>query len=102
LYPHPPSFAYSYTGYQQLNGVSMMFIMRPGTLILILYHFSGTRVLLNYAEAKAELGTLTNEEWALTIGKLRTRAGITGGLTTKPTVADPYLTAKYFPDITDL
>ncbi len=57
--------------------------------------------MLNYAEAKAELGTLTDEDWALTVGKLRARAGITGGLTTKPTVVDTYLQTKYFPDITD-
>jgi hypothetical protein len=48
-------------------------------------------VLLNYAEAKAELGTLTDEDWEKTIGTLRKRAGITGGLTTKPTVVDNYL-----------
>lgn len=63
-------------------------------------------VLLNYAEAKAELGTLTDDEWAQTIGVLRARAGITGGtaqtgtLTTKPTAAEPYI-AAYYPDVTD-
>ncbi len=47
-------------------------------------------VLLNYAEAKAELGELTDADWAATIGALRSRAGITGGtpqtgtLTTRP------------------
>ena len=35
-------------------------------------------VLLNYAEAKAELGELTDADWAATIGALRSRAGITG------------------------
>lgn len=34
-------------------------------------------VLLNYAEAQAELGVLTDSEWALTVGALRKRAGIT-------------------------
>ncbi|MCH5719786.1 RagB/SusD family nutrient uptake outer membrane protein [Niabella hibiscisoli] len=63
--------------------------------------FRYAEVLLNYAEAKAELGTLTDADWALTVGALRSRAGITGGLTTKPTVADPYLVANYFPGITD-
>jgi hypothetical protein len=58
-------------------------------------------ILLNYAEARAELGQLTNADWALTIGALRSRAGITGGLTALPTVADPYLQANYFSDITD-
>lgn len=62
-------------------------------------------ILLNYAEAKAELGTLTDAEWAATIGKLRARGGITGGtastgtLTAKPTgTPDPYM-AAYYPSI---
>jgi hypothetical protein len=58
-------------------------------------------VLLNYAEAKAEQGTLTDADWAATIGKLRARAGITGGLTTKPTLVDQYLKNTYFPGIND-
>ena len=59
-------------------------------------------VLLNYAEAKAELGTLTNDDWKNTIGALRRRAGITGGdLDTKPKVVDNYVKATYFPSITD-
>lgn len=59
-------------------------------------------VLLNYAEAKAELGTLTNAEWASTIGALRRRAGITGGdLNALPTVVDPYLQQTYYPDISN-
>lgn len=52
-------------------------------------------VLLNYAEAKAELGTLTDADWENTIGALRGRAGITGGLDKKPTTADPYMMSIY-------
>jgi hypothetical protein len=58
-------------------------------------------VLLNYAEAKAELGTLTDHDWAITIGALRARAGITGGLDAKPTTIDKYLQQTYFPKIND-
>ena len=58
-------------------------------------------VLLNYAEAKAEQGMLTDEDWAETIGALRARAGITGGLTAKPTLVDNYMKDTYFPDIND-
>ncbi len=63
-------------------------------------------VLLNYAEAKAELGTLTDDDWAKTIGALRARAGITGGtsqtgtLTTKPTSKEPYI-SDYYPEVSD-
>ena len=63
--------------------------------------FRYAEVLLNYAEAKAEQGTLTDADWARTIGALRTRAGITGGLNAKPTVVDPYFNEYYFPDISD-
>lgn len=52
-------------------------------------------VLLNYAEAKAELGTLTDADWEKTIGALRSRAGITGGLDKKLTTADPYMMSIY-------
>ena len=58
-------------------------------------------ILLNYAEAKAELGQLTDADWAKTIGALRARAGITGGtdetgtLTTLPKKAEPYIAAYY-------
>lgn len=58
-------------------------------------------VLLNYAEAKAEQGTLTDADWAATIGKLRQRAGITGGLNAKPTVVDQYLKDTYYQGIND-
>ncbi|WP_304246726.1 RagB/SusD family nutrient uptake outer membrane protein [Parabacteroides gordonii] len=58
-------------------------------------------VLLNYAEAKAELGTLTNDDWSKTIGALRARAGITGGLTSKPAVIDNYLKNTYYPNVSD-
>ena len=59
-------------------------------------------VLLNYAEAKAELGTLTDDDWRSTIGVLRRRAGITGGaLDSKPTTVDPYLKNTFYPDVTD-
>ena len=58
-------------------------------------------VLLNYAEAKAELGTLTDSDWAETIGKLRARGGITGGLDAKPTTVDKYLQETFFPEIND-
>lgn len=58
-------------------------------------------VLLDYAEAKAELGELTAEDWAKTIGKIRERAGITGGLTTLPASPDNYLKTTYYPNVDD-
>ncbi len=100
--PAPPVFSYTYTGYQPIKWT-----------LDDIYYDGGSRndnsistlryaeVLLNYAEAKAELGTLTDEDWARTVGALRRRAGITGGLSARPAVVDPYLQANYFPSISN-
>lgn len=100
--PAPPVFSYTFTGYQPIKWVLDDMRFDAGALntnAIPLFRYA--EVLLNYAEAKAELGTLTDAEWAQTIGVLRGRAGITGGLQAKPMVADPYLIANYFPGISD-
>jgi hypothetical protein len=98
----PPVFSYTYTGYQPIkwclddtyyDGGSR----NDNSISIIRY----AEVLLNLAEAKAELGIFTDADWTKTIGALRKRAGITSGLTTIPTVVDPYLQSNYFPDIAD-
>lgn len=98
----PPVFSYTYTGYQPIK-----FTMDDD------YYDGGSRninsltimryaeILLNYAEAKAELGTLTDDDWNKTIGTLRRRAGITGNTSTKPTAIDTYLQSNYFTAISD-
>lgn len=55
--------------------------------------FRLAEVLLNYAEAKAELGTITQEDLDNTIGKLRARVGMTAGIDLEQANAnpDPYL-----------
>jgi hypothetical protein len=98
--PGPPAFTYTYTGYHPIKWSVDDVAMDGGALNTNAVHlFRYAEVLLNYAEAKAELGQLTAADWALTVGALRARAGITGGLTTLPTVVDPYLNSVYFPDI---
>jgi len=100
--PAPPLFSYTFTGYMPIKWtLDDMYYDTRDLNINSISEFRYAEVLLNLAEAKAELGTLTDAEWAKTIGVLRTRGGITGGLTTKPTVADPYLVANYFPNISD-
>lgn len=102
IIPGPPVFSYTYTGYQPIkwslddtyydngaNNTNSISVMRYA------------EILLNYAEAKEELGQLTDDDWAKTIGALRARAGITSGLTSKPTEIDTYLQTNYFPDISD-
>src|SRR5690606_17580986 len=100
----PPNFNQTFTGYQpnkwcyderfpyddESRNDNAHIIMRWG------------EVLLNKAEALAELGAMTNAEWTATIGALRQRAGISGPtLTTMPTTADPYLVDYYLGKFTD-
>lgn len=102
LVPAPPLFSYTFTGYQPIKWtLDDMYYDTRDLNINSIPMFRYAEVLLNYAEAKAELGTLTDAEWAATIGKLRERGGITAGLTSKPTVVDTYLQTVYFPNITD-
>lgn len=97
-----PDMLYSYTGYQPIKwSVDDTNVDSRDYNENSVSHFRYGEVLLNYAEAKAELGTLTDSDWAITIGALRARAGITGGLSTKPTEIDPYLQLNYFPNISD-
>lgn len=101
--PAAPDFmGYSRTGYQPIklcldgrkyDNASL------NTNALPLFRYA--EVLLNYAEAKAELGEFTDNDWAKTIGALRQRAGITGGTSAKPTTIDTYFQSNYFPNISD-
>jgi hypothetical protein len=96
----PPDFTYTYSGYMPIkltldakatDGVAENFNSLP----IIRY----AEVLLNYAEAKAELGTFEASDWDKTIRLLRARAGISN--TAMPAAADTYLQQNYFPDVTD-
>lgn len=100
--PAPPLFSYTFTGYQPIKLALDDVYFDAGALntnAVPLFRYA--EVLLNFAEAKAELGTLTDPEWARTVGVLRARGGITGGLNTKPVIVDQYLRSQYFPNISD-
>ena len=58
--------------------------------------FRYAEVLLNYAEAKAELGTLTDGDIALAIDPIRARVGMPK-MGSVPSTVDP-LMAKYYPN----
>jgi hypothetical protein len=100
----PPNLDQSHTGYQIIKGCYDERFpyddeSRNENAHLI---FRYAEILLNKAEALAELGRMTDADWASTIGALRTRAGITGAtLTQKPTVADPYIADFYKGKFTD-
>lgn len=98
----PPDFAFTSTGYHIMKFTlddktidNRSPVANYNTIPVIRY----AEVLLNYAEAKAELGTLTLSDWNTSIGALRTRAGITN--TAMPAVVDPYLKTNFYPDVTD-
>lgn len=95
----PPNFGYTFTGYHILkfslddkryDGISEAYNSIP----LIRY----AEVLLNYAEAKAELGQFDESVWMQTIAPLRKRAGVDPSV---PTTADAYLQEVYFPEVSD-
>lgn len=100
----PPNLEQAYTGYQIIKGCYDERFpyddeSRNENAHLI---FRYAEVLLNKAEALAELGTMTDGEWASTIGAIRARAGIQGlTLTQKPTKADPYMIEFYKNKFTD-
>jgi hypothetical protein len=102
--PAPPNFNQTFTGYQPIKwSYDERFpyddeSRNDNAHIIMRY----AEVLLNKAEALAELGIMTAGDWTETIGALRQRAGISGPtLTTLPTVADPYLVNYYKGKFTD-
>jgi hypothetical protein len=96
----PPDYGYTFTGYQllkfSLDDKNLDYKAQNNNSIPL---FRYAEVLLNYAEAKAELGQFTPTDWNNTIGLLRARAGIAN--TAYPSTADAYLKNTYFPNITD-
>jgi hypothetical protein len=100
--PAPPVFSYTFTGYQPIKWTLDdtyydAGVLNTNSVSLMRY----AEILLNYAEARQELGLLTTADWTKTIGALRARAGITGGLNTLPVTPDNYMQTNYFPDISD-
>ena len=88
--------SHTYTGYQFTKFVyddQAYDDQSSGTYDDPLIRFA--EIALIYAEAKAELGTITDADWAATVGALRKRAGITAGLDKVPTVKDPLLVKMY-------
>ena len=97
--PYVQVLAPRFSGYHQLKGYINS--TDPATIDdvdLPVYRYA--EALLIYAEAKAELGTLTQEDLDNTINLLRTRAGITTPLNLAAANGnpDPVSAAKY-PDV---
>jgi len=97
--PYVLKFNKNFTGYHQLKG----YINSSTTKDINNVDFPAYRyaeALLIYAEALAELGTLTQADLDISVNLLRTRAGITTPLNLAMANgnADPVLEAKY-PDV---
>ena len=93
LVPTAPNFAVTGTGYQIIkwnidNEAYEASKISNNSLPIMRY----AEVLLNYAEAKAELGEMTDDVWDRTIRLLRERSGVNGD---RPATADNYLADYY-------
>lgn len=96
------NYAYAITGYQTSKFTlddEYFDNVDNGDNNVILFRYA--EILLNYAEAKAELGAITDNDWKISIGELRDRAGIAGGLNQVPQQIDNYMQKEYFPKISD-
>lgn len=87
-----PDMAACETGYQPVKYLQEATYDGYNTSIIDLPIFRTAEVYLNFAEAKAELGTLTQTDIDLTIKPLRERAGVSNlSLTQANAYPDPYL-----------
>ncbi len=94
-----PDFSLTLTGYQVIKWTlddDRYEGTNNSTNSLPVFRFA--EVLLNYAEAKAELGEFGETEWNQTIKLLRERAGVNSKV---PLAADPYLLDYYANQTTD-
>ncbi len=90
-----PDFASAITGYQYIKYVqSAQF--DQGNCVNDMPIFRYAEVLLNYAEAKAELGTLTQQDLDISIRNLRDRVGMPNiSLEKSNADPDPFLADQY-------
>jgi hypothetical protein len=87
-----PNLAATETGYQLIKYLQSSKYDSYNTSTIDMPLFRTAEVYLNYAEAKSELGTLTQSDIDLTIKPLRDRAGVSNlSLTYANANPDPYL-----------
>jgi hypothetical protein len=97
----PPNLGAARTGYQVLKySLDDPIYDLNGQCYNAIPVIRYAEVLLNYAEAKAELGTFTSNDWDISIALLRKRAGITN--TAMPTTMDTYMQDNYYPEISSI
>lgn len=95
-----PDYNYSVTGYQPIkwliDDTSMDSNTSPCATCIPIIRYA--EILLNYAEAKAELGQFDAAVWNKTIKPLRERSGVKS---VRPSVADPYMKDYFLGRVTD-
>jgi hypothetical protein len=94
--PEQISWERTVTGYRVIKFISSAAHEGATTSTSDFALFRYAEVLLNYAEAKAELGILTDADVALAIDPIRARVGMPK-MGTVPTTVDP-LMEKYYPN----
>ncbi len=88
-----PDFAITLTGYQVIKfNIDDKSYESASICYNSLPIFRYAEILLDYAEAKAELGEFNDDVWNKTIKPLRERSGVDGK---RPAVADSYLQGYY-------
>lgn len=99
VYLYAPNLKVSYTGYQPIKWVidDDNYTAKANSYNSIPI-FRYAEILLNEAEAKAELGEMDQTVWDKTIKLLRVRAGVDGSA---PATYDPYLASYYLNQTTD-
>ena len=91
--PCAPNFKHCQTGYHPVKYVVGKDKDTYNTTDIDLIMFRAAEVLLNYAEAKAEAGSLTQADLDLSINKIRERAGMPHlSMATANANPDPFLT----------
>lgn len=99
LKPDAPNFSMTSTGYQMIKwALDDDAYVGKATSNNSIPIFRYAEVLLNYAEAKAELGECDETVWNATIKPLRERAGVDGKI---PATYDPYVAAYFNNQTTD-
>lgn len=97
--PDAPNFSMTSTGYQLIKwAIDDDVHVGKATSTNSIPIFRYAEILLNYAEAKAELGECNESVWNATIKLLRERAGVDGQV---PATYDPYVAAYYHNQTTD-
>lgn len=92
-----PDFSGSVTGYQQIKYVTTTDCDSYNISYNDLIIFRTAEIYLNFAEAKAELGTLTQEDLDKSVNKLRSRVGMPSmSLADANANPDPYLMSEEY------